>query len=42
MELDFDELDITTQDVDFDEMENDISKFASEPSVRAVLEVLMF
>lgn len=37
--LDFGELDITTQDVDFDEMENDIAKFASEPSVRAVLEV---
>ena len=38
-DINFDDLDMTTQEVDFDEMENDIAKFASEPSVRAVLEV---
>lgn len=37
--LDLGELDITTKDVDFEEMEQDIQRFASEPSVRAVLEV---
>lgn len=37
--LDLGELDITTKDVDFDEMEQDIQRFASEPSVRKVLEV---
>jgi hypothetical protein len=31
-------LDITTPDIDFDLMEQDIQRFASEPSVRAVLE----
>jgi hypothetical protein len=34
-----DALDITNRDVDFQQMEQDIDKFASEPSVRAVLEV---
>ena len=38
--LDFPEiLDITNDDVNFDEMEHDIERFASEPSVRQVLEV---
>jgi hypothetical protein len=31
-------LDLTNRDVDFDQMEQDIEKFASEPSVREVLE----
>ena len=38
-DIDFEDLDMTTKEVDFDEMENDIAKFASEPSVREVLEV---
>jgi len=32
-------IDITTEDVNFDEMEQDIARFASEPSVRSVLEL---
>ncbi|KAH0790873.1 vacuolar protein sorting-associated protein 52 A [Histomonas meleagridis] len=32
-------LDITSKEVDFNEMEQDIERFASEPSVREVLEV---
>jgi hypothetical protein len=32
-------LNLTTQDVDFHQMEHDIERFASEPSVRSVLEL---